>query len=60
MTMAAGLRATAKAVGHPPEPTVGAPVSDPTAEAGRQSQNCRGLRITIPESILLRAEEVVR
>ena len=28
--MAAGLRATAKAVGHPPEPTVGAPVSDPT------------------------------
>src|ERR1022692_3737194 len=28
--MAAGLRATAKAVEHPPEPTVGAPVLDPT------------------------------
>jgi hypothetical protein len=30
--MAAGLRATAKAVEHPPEPKVGAPVLDPTAE----------------------------
>lgn len=30
MTMAAGLRATAKAVNHPPEPKVGAPVLDPT------------------------------
>ena len=29
--MAAGLRATAKAVDHPPEPKVGAPVLDPTA-----------------------------
>ncbi|SPJ18396.1 hypothetical protein SBBP2_730027 [Burkholderiales bacterium] len=29
--MAAGLRATAKAVEHPPEPTFGAPVLDPTA-----------------------------
>src|SRR5450755_4239872 len=28
--MAAGLRATAKALEHPPEPTVGAPVLDPT------------------------------
>jgi hypothetical protein len=28
--MAAGLRATAKAVDHPPEPNVGAPVLDPT------------------------------
>jgi hypothetical protein len=28
--MAAGLRATAKAVEHPPEPKVGAPVLDPT------------------------------
>jgi len=27
--MAAGLRATAKAVEHPPEPKVGAPVLDP-------------------------------
>ena len=29
--MGAGLRATAKAVEHPPEPKVGAPVLDPTA-----------------------------
>jgi hypothetical protein len=29
--MAAGLRATAKAVEHPPEPKIGAPVLDPTA-----------------------------
>lgn len=29
-TMAAGLRATAKAVEQPPEPNVGAPVLDPT------------------------------
>jgi hypothetical protein len=28
--MAAGLRATAKAVEHPPEPKVGAPDPDPT------------------------------
>jgi hypothetical protein len=28
--MAAGLRATAKAVDHPPGPTVGAPDPDPT------------------------------
>ncbi len=28
--MAAGLRATAKAVEHPPAPKVGAPVLDPT------------------------------
>jgi len=34
VTMAAGLRATAKAVEHPPEPTVGAPVLDPT-ECGK-------------------------
>ena len=29
MIMAAGLRATAKAVDHPPEPKIGAPVLDP-------------------------------
>jgi len=29
--MAAGLRATAKALENPPEPKVGAPVLDPTA-----------------------------
>src|SRR5437773_6041603 len=33
-TMAAGLRATAKAVEQPPEPNVGAPVLDPTGGAG--------------------------
>ena len=30
--MAAGLRATAKALENPPEPKVGAPVLDPTAK----------------------------
>jgi len=35
VTMAAGLRATAKAAEHPPEPTVGAPVLDPTAVWGK-------------------------
>jgi hypothetical protein len=33
--MAAGLRATAKAVEHPPEPKIGAPVRDPTAASGK-------------------------
>src|SRR5450759_2656484 len=31
--MAAGLRATAKAAEHPPEPKVGAPALDPTSRA---------------------------
>ena len=30
VAMAAGLRASAKALGHPPEPNVGAPVLDTT------------------------------
>ena len=30
VTMAAGLRASAKALDHPPAPKVGAPVLDPT------------------------------
>jgi len=34
--MAAGLRATAKAVDHPPEPKVGAPVSDPTSRGEKR------------------------
>ncbi len=33
--MAAGLRATAKEVDHPPEPKIGAPVLDPTANGIR-------------------------
>jgi hypothetical protein len=33
--MAAGLRAIAKAVDHPPAPTVDAPVLDPTIQAVR-------------------------
>ena len=32
VTMAAGLRANAKALEHPPAPKVGAPVLDPTDE----------------------------
>jgi len=38
VTMAAGLRATAKAVEHPPEPKVGAPVLDPTVTGGNGSR----------------------
>jgi hypothetical protein len=41
VTMAAGLRASAKALEHPPEPTVGAPVLDPTCE--RPGLRCPGL-----------------
>ncbi len=33
--MAAGLRATAKAMEHPPEPKIGAPVLDPTVDGSR-------------------------
>jgi hypothetical protein len=36
--MAAGLRATAKAVDHPPEPKIGAPVLDPTRTAGADTR----------------------
>ena len=35
--MATGLRATAKAVDHPPEPKIGAPVLDPTASRRKGS-----------------------
>ena len=38
VTMAAGLRASTKALEHPPEPNVGAPVLDPT---GGRVQECR-------------------
>jgi hypothetical protein len=34
VTMAAGLRANAKVLEQPPEPTVGAPVLDPTSCTG--------------------------
>jgi hypothetical protein len=40
--MAAGLRATAKAVEHPPEPKVGAPVLDPNVEDPRALANAAG------------------
>src|SRR5712691_8400505 len=41
VTMAAGLRATVKAVGHPPAPNVGAPVLDPTVHPRRRrSRGC--------------------
>jgi hypothetical protein len=39
--MAAGLRATAKAVEHPPEPKIGAPVLDPTTTGGFGVDLCR-------------------
>ena len=55
--MAAGLRATAKAAEHPPEPTVGAPVLDPTAASGRLSRTlpfraCMKLSAMIPPALL--------
>src|SRR5208337_4605585 len=40
--MAAGLRATAKALEHPPEPKVGAPVLDPTATGGSTGSRFAG------------------
>ncbi len=40
--MAAGLRATAKAVEHPPEPKVGAPVLDPTMTVNNGSRRVGG------------------
>ena len=40
VTMAAGLRSTAKAVERPPEPTVRAPVLDPTWESVRVRFPC--------------------
>ena len=42
MTMAAGLRARAKALEAPPEPNVGAPVLDPTDERGVETESRRG------------------
>src|SRR5450631_3851087 len=46
--MAAGLRATAKVVEHPPEPKIGAPVLDPTVAGSmgsipdRRLKRCEG------------------
>lgn len=42
VTMAAGLRATAKAVEHPPAPKVGAPVLDPTDERDVETEPWSG------------------
>ena len=47
MTMAAGLRATAKAVEHPPEPKVGAPVLDPTTTGINGSTPAGGATIAV-------------
>jgi hypothetical protein len=50
--MAAGLRATAKAVEHPPEPKIGAPVLDPTdvnraTASGDPMRNCLLRRVSL-------------
>jgi len=42
VTMAAGLRTTAKAVDNPPEPKVGAPVLDPTDERDVETEPWSG------------------
>ena len=42
VTMAAGLRANAKALDHPPAPKVGAPVLDPTDERDVETELRRG------------------
>jgi hypothetical protein len=42
VTMAAGLRASAKALEQPPEPTVGAPVPDPTDERDVETEPWSG------------------
>src|SRR5271165_4936193 len=47
--MAAGMRAVAKAVEHPPEPKVGAPVPDPTALDGSGSTwHIAGHQLNLP------------
>jgi len=45
--MAAGLRATAKAVEHPPEPKIGAPVLDPTAIVAFGSRPCENAQLIL-------------
>ena len=45
VAMAAGLRARAKALGYPPEPNVGAPILDPTADH-RWSGRARPVRVS--------------
>ena len=42
MSRAAGLRANAKTLEHPPAPEVGAPVLDPTDERGVVTELWRG------------------
>lgn len=44
MTMGAGLRPTAKGVDEPPDPTVRAPVLDPTERRTVASAKARHLR----------------
>jgi len=44
--MAAGLRASAKALEHPPEPKVGAPDFDPTDEQEVETGSCFDHRST--------------
>ena len=58
MTMAAGLRATAKAGEHPPEPKVGAPVLDPTVIVAKgSSEDIRSLaRRGRHDRIVIRAQ----
>jgi hypothetical protein len=56
--MAAGLRATAKAMEHPPEPTVGAPVLDPTPR--HRSSTIRLLRGQIARTVTTLTVQVLR
>jgi hypothetical protein len=52
VTRATGLRATAKAAEHPPEPKVGAPVLDPTRFYGSSCGAWDSFLMTTPPFII--------
>jgi hypothetical protein len=58
--MAAGLRAIAKALEHPPEPTIGAPALDPTVQkwAGLEPANRSPWRVRSRFDLRLTSVEV--